>query len=569
MRAKIAKSIGVLALAWMCMTEASWAQSRVSIHDAIRQTIQTNPGVGEATANRRATEAEWRQQQGTLLPQVRLEVATGNERRDLGLERGFPGNDQTRSGYSSSIIVRQLLFDGFTSLNQLWRQAARVDAAAYRVREKTETLALDAAESYIDVTRYSRLVGLAEENLAAHRRLFREVDARVSGGRSGEGDRQQALERVAAAEATLAEFRLQLENAKARFKKVVGHAPAHLYFPGRLRGLPATKQAALEIALVDNATIRAATADARAARYDFDASKGNLLPKVALEGRVTRAEDSDFIWGSRDDASGKVVMSWDIFTGGIDTWRRTEMGERWVESVNREASLQRGAVESIDKAWAARTITSDRIRALGEAITAGRQVIIAYRSEFELGQRSLIDLLDAQSQLFNSQVSLVSTAGLAVFADYQLLAAVGKILNYVTSEVPVEMAPLDNAFALTTPVLQPTWFEPRTLPPQVTVAFVSPDWIEQVSHNVEQVASSTVVLTRLGYVLGTGPQAVSLALAPSTAPAAVGQDASSPSQVASMWGVSTAGAGLPSVILSAPRRSASLCEDGTCGNTVR
>ncbi|BAR99600.1 type I secretion outer membrane protein [Blastochloris viridis] len=558
-----------MALAWVCMTDIAWPQNRVSIHDAIRQTIRTNPGVGEATANRRATEAQWHQQQGTLLPQVRLEVGFGDERRDIGLEKAFPGNDQWRFGHYSSIVVRQLLFDGFASVNQLWRQAARVDAAAYRVREKTETLALDAAEAYIDVTRFSRLIGLAEEHLLALRRISRDVDARVSGGRSGEGDRQQAIERVAAAEATLAEFRLQLDLARARFKKVVGNTPSNLYFPGRLRGLPPTKQVALETALVDNATIRAATADARAARYDFDASKGNLVPKVALEGRVTRGEDIDFIWGSRDDAAGKVVMSWDIFTGGIDTWRRTELGERWAESLNREASLQRGAVESIDRAWAARTLTSDRMRALSAEIAAGRRVLVAYRSEFELGQRTLIDLLDAQNQLFIAQVSLVSTSGVAVFADYQLLAATGKILSYVTSAVPVEMAPLDNAFALTTPILQPTWFEPRTLPPDLTVGLVPPDWIEEVSRGQDPAVLYDTVVTRLGYASDAGRQSATVAVAPFAFPATTGKEVSAASPVTAMWGESTAGAGLPSVILSMPGRSAPMCGTGTCVSSVR
>lgn len=152
---------GILCLA-ILVSPALAADRIPSIQQAIRHAVTTNPGVGEATANRRATEAEWRQAQGVLLPQVRLEADVGRERRDLAIDRLNVDNNRDRWGQRGSVVVRQLLFDGFTSLNEIWRHAARVDGAAYRVRERTELLALDAAEAYIDVVRFSRAIGLAD-----------------------------------------------------------------------------------------------------------------------------------------------------------------------------------------------------------------------------------------------------------------------------------------------------------------------------------------------------------------------------------------------------------------------
>src|SRR5215470_4425873 len=125
-----------------------------TINDAIRMAVQTNPTVGEAAANRRATEAELRQTQSTLLPQVRLEAKTGRLKYDFQDALVPPqGNNQWLNGREVSVTGRQLLFDGSKSINEIWRQAARVDSAAYRVRERTELIALDAAEAYISVTR--------------------------------------------------------------------------------------------------------------------------------------------------------------------------------------------------------------------------------------------------------------------------------------------------------------------------------------------------------------------------------------------------------------------------------
>src|SRR4051812_30880278 len=237
----------------------------LSVRDAILQAVQSNPGVGEAAANRRATETELRQVQSTLLPQVRLEARVGPEKfNDRDLLVPPAGNNQWLNGRSGSVVVRQLLFDGFTSINEIWRQTARVDAAAHRTHERTELIALDSAEAYIDVARYTRLVALAQENVVAHRRIFENVNSRFSGGRAGEGDLQQAAERVAAAEAVLAEFRRSLDEARAKFRKTVGIEPINLRFPSRLPSLPRSKDEALAVTLRHNPTIQAAQSDADA-----------------------------------------------------------------------------------------------------------------------------------------------------------------------------------------------------------------------------------------------------------------------------------------------------------------
>jgi adhesin transport system outer membrane protein len=472
--------------------QAAQAQGVFSINDAINQGVRTNPSVSEAAANRRATESELRQNQGTLLPQVRLEARIGPEKFNYHVVPPPLGNNQWQDGREASVVVRQLLFDGFSSINEIWRQAARVDAAAARVLERSELIALDAAEAYIDVVRYLRLVSLAQENLAAHRRIFSNVNARYTGGRAGEGDLQQALERVEAAAAALAQFRQSLDDARAKYRRAVGLEPYNLRFPGRLRGLPATRDESLAVTLRHNPTIRAAQSDADAAKYGFHATAGLFTPTISLEGRAHHGVNVGQFLGERNELSGKVVATWDIFRGGQNLWRRNEQAERYIEQTQRHARLQRDAFESIDKAWAARTITNDRIAALQREVEAGRKVIAAYAKEYELGQRSLIDLLNAQNQFFNGMVSLVSAQSVAVFADYQLLAAMGHLLEYLKSPPPADAAPLEpKPFGLFPTQLPPILIElPRSGPEPINVGGPA-----QGSHAY---ASTTPEVTKFG-----------------------------------------------------------------------
>ncbi len=442
-----------IAIAGLILAVSPVAAEPFSINDALREAAKSHPGVGEASANRRATESELRQTQSTLLPQVRIDAFVGQEKFDQsasivsGTALPIPavGTGVWRTGSQESVVIRQLLFDGFASIHDIWRQSARVNAAAFRVRERTELLALDAAEAYVDVVRYLRLVDLAQQNVATHEKIFSNVNSRFAGGRAGEGDLEQARERVENAKAQRDEFRRSLEDARSKYRKVVGLEPINVRFPGPLGGMPGTRDEALATAVRFNATLLAAQADADAAKHAFRVTDGAFVPTVALEGRATHYDNTyPFLGITHEDYSGRVVMSWDIFRGGQDVWKRTEAAERSVQATMAHARLQRDALELIDKAWSARTITRDRIADLTRQLAADRKTIAAFDKEYELGQRSLIDLLNAQNQYFNAAVSLTSARGVIVFADYQLLAAMGTLLEYLKAPPPVDAAPLDS-----------------------------------------------------------------------------------------------------------------------------
>ena len=160
--------ISARAAAVMLCSAGVWTEARAerfSINDAISQAVLTNPAVGEASADRRATETELRQTQSTLLPQVRLEARVGPEKFTQDITPPPLGNGAWLNGKSGSVVVRQILFDGLASIHEIWRQAARVNAASFRVRERSELTALDAAEAYIDVVRFLRLVALGDQNV--------------------------------------------------------------------------------------------------------------------------------------------------------------------------------------------------------------------------------------------------------------------------------------------------------------------------------------------------------------------------------------------------------------------
>ena len=235
-----------------------------------------------------------------------------------------------------------------------------------------------------------------EQNVAIHEKIFSNVNSRFSGGRAGEGDLEPARERVENSRATLAEFRKSLDDGRAKYRKVVGLEPHNLRFPGPLGGCQATRDEALAVSRPVQSHNPGSTGRRDAAKHAFRVTDGAFVPNLSLEGRATHADNTyPYLGITHDDYSGKVVMSWDIFRGGQDVWRRSEMAERHTEATMRHARLQRDALKSSTRPGLAYG-HCNACRGLDPSIQADSKTIAAYDKEYELGQRSLIDLLNAQ-----------------------------------------------------------------------------------------------------------------------------------------------------------------------------
>lgn len=419
----------------VCLVDASAA---ADLRQIVQEAVSTNPEILESAANRRARDHEYRRAQGAFLPTLDLSAEIGPERLDQPNSLEADENDTWKFSKEFTVTVRQLLFDGFSSVNEVYRQSARVDGAALRVMERSEAVALDAVEAYIDVLRNTAILSKARMNVQKHRRIYSDVRTRFDGGETGAADLAQARERVAASEVIVSEVQQSLLDTIAKYERVVGKKPASLA-PAKPASLPAASVNQLvDAAARVHPTIRAAMADADAAKFEFESTKGNFLPEVSLQGQATVGDDVGGIEGRNNEYSGKLQFSWNIFNGGRDSAFTRETGERLAEAQIRVDKVRRELKEGIERSHAAVTTTTDRIRALRDQLDANRQVVEGYRQEYDIGQRSLLDVLNAENALFNSEIELISVRAIYAFSTYQLRATSGNLLAYLNVTAPVE-----------------------------------------------------------------------------------------------------------------------------------
>jgi len=396
-----------------------------SLADTVQYTVRTNPEVLQSAANRRAIDFELRQAKGLYFPQIDLRAGAGPEWSD-----NTSVNNTTMTRYESRVTLQQRLFDGFETQSEKERQAARIDAAASRVRERSEFLGLNAAEFYLDVLRTTAIVEQAVANVRAHRRILGAVQTRFRGGQSGIGDVHQADARVANAEATLVTSRRNQRDAVIQFQRVVGQEPEDLVRPALDESaLPGSSFEAVEIGIQNNPVIKLAQADVDVSKAEISATKVDFWPVANLEISASRNRNLDGIRGDNNDASALVVLSYNLYRGGIDEAEKFEFVERHAESLERLATLKREVAQDVRQSWNAMTKERERLGALNDQVAADEKVVITYRQEFQIGQRDLLDLLDSENELFNSRVQAITADYVALFGGYRVLASMGQLLN--------------------------------------------------------------------------------------------------------------------------------------------
>ncbi|MEO8175167.1 MAG: TolC family protein [Sphingomicrobium sp.] len=411
--------------------------SAVDLRDAVQAALNTNPEIRQAVANRIATQEERVQAQGLWYPRLSVEASAGVRNLRNPTRRSIGIADETLWPIEGDVIVDQLLFNSGGREAEIRRQAARTDAAASRVEERSELIALNVARTYIDYLLQQRLVAIAQDNATFHDRLAGDLREGVSKGSISIADQQQAEERLQAARARVTEAREDLENAAITFRTLTGLPLDSVSMPPDLtQFMPASTDEAEALARQNNPRVQEALADLATAREEVHAARSALGPSVNLEGRARAGHDIDGFSGKTTDVLGNVVVRWTLYNGGAKEANVREQSNRADEVHARLFDRTRHAEEDV------RTATSrleNQTRLVGELETQSRitdDLLLSYREQFNIGRRSLLDVLDAQNTRANVQAQ-TETARLAkVYAQYRLLASTNRLIESLGVSMP-------------------------------------------------------------------------------------------------------------------------------------
>lgn len=439
----------------------------VDLADAVSTALQTNPDVGIVVEDQRAITEELNQAYGGYFPVIDLSASQGQEWTNNTTTRGQadqPGRSDTvrLPAFKSSLSISQTLFDGFETFHEIERQKARTISASRRVRETSEFIALDAIEAYLESLRQRELVLLAEENISVHEQTLELVRVKAEGGAATVADIQQTESRLAAAQATLTEAQSRLKDADATYIRIIGESPTTLERPiPPLWALPPSVEEAINTALENNPTIAVNRADVAAARAEYDGSKSSFLPTVELEINGTADRNLEGTRGGDYEASAFVTVNYNLFNGFQDRHGRKELMARIGENRQRLNRAIRLTEEEMRLAWNARTSALERVTAQTREAEANDQVRQTYRQQFDLGGRNLLELLDAENELFITRGNLISSEFAELFAAYRILATGGILVATLDSQILKEAQHPEDPVPSVQIDLEPSLFPPE------------------------------------------------------------------------------------------------------------
>lgn len=411
-----------------------------TLHDALAVGIATNPEYGVVAASRRATDEELNQGKALFLPSLDVNGDVGYEHSD------DPGTRiRSTSGVENlwrdeaGVTLTQMLFDGWKSHYEVQRQKARVISSANRVRETSELLGLTIVEDYLEVLRQRQLLAIAHQNVSDHMGILDQITDGVKAGRSTQADSEQAKARLSAARATEANTRQSLSNAEAQFIKDVGDPPGNLQLPEvPYDALEKDVNAEVLKSLSHNPTLDIYSSDIEVAYAEAQGTKSTYYPKVDLKLNARTGHDLGGVHGRDTSASALMVMNWNLYRGGADVARAREYVHRHQQSKEERTKAARKLENDVRQTWASMVAAGDRAAQFSAQADANTEVVKAYKDQFNLNRRTLLDVLDAQNELFVSRSNTINAEFLEMFAVYRLMALKGSLLPAMDVSYPRE-----------------------------------------------------------------------------------------------------------------------------------
>ncbi|WP_271411618.1 TolC family outer membrane protein [Pseudomonas sp. Q1-7] len=425
------------------------AMSAMQIHamtltEAIQSTLDKHPELLASAQDRLVADEEAKIAKGGYLPTVDLITGVGREQSDSPTTRALGDhNKETLNFRDAELRLRQMLFDGFNTPNEVERTRSVVNSRAYFTLGTAESLALRTVEVYLDVLKRREMVILAKNNLMAHERIHDQIGLRSERGVGSTADVDQAEARLALAKNNLYTEEVNLADAEANFYSAVGVPADELVTPASIKGeMPADLMAARQGVMDTNPLLKSAQADVQAAESQYESAKAPFYPRFDAELATTADDNVQGDEGHYNTWRAGVVMNYNLFNGMRDKARLQAAAHQINQSMDIRNNALRVLNENLSLAWNAMENArkqTPEARAYADYTARVRE---AYQQQFGLGQRTLLDLLDSENELFTANRRYVDVRYTEEFSMYRVISAMGDLLRRQKVVVPAEAVAL-------------------------------------------------------------------------------------------------------------------------------
>ena len=431
--------------------------SSQTLEQAVAHTLDTNPDLRIAFNQFKAREEQVNQAVAGYMPTIDISAGYGWEQTDSPSTRRKAGQGDVDSDGvielergEAGFSIKQMLFDGFYTSSEVDRYSYEASADQWALFSAAEDMALDVSNVYLNFIHSEQVLELSEKNLASHKEIYDQIKQRTDSGLGSVADLSQITGRLARANANVISAKNNLEDARAAFIRIVEAKPEDLILPvPDADMLPQSLAEGIMTAQSKHPVLKTAESDINAAIKERSSAKANYFPQLSLElsgnwNNDTDGEDgysaisSQNVNGYNNDLVAMVRVKYNLFSGGKDISKDRETAYKINEAKEIQQRAYRQVVEGISLAWNAYEMLAPQKQFIREHVEAAKQTQVAYAQQFDLGQRTLLDLLDTENELFEARKDYLQTEYDEIEASYRVLNATGDLLDSLRVTRPGE-----------------------------------------------------------------------------------------------------------------------------------
>ncbi len=406
-----------------------------TIEAALVRAYQGNPQLNAQRASVRATDENVPQALSGYRPRVAVTASVGEQfsetlqvTRPANAPPIYTGNRGVNAPRSIGATVTQPLFNGYQTANRTRAAESQVSSAREGLRVLEQTILLAAATIYMDYLRDAAIVEVQRSNVRVLEQTLKQVQDRFSVGEVTRTDVAQSEAQLAAGRSQLLTAESNLNTTRANFRRIIGNEPVALA-PGTPvdRFLPGTLPAAIELGMMQNPNVTAAMYGIDVSFLNVKVAEGALFPTVNLVASIQQSYESSLVLLKSLNASVAAQVSVPVYQGGseyslIRQSKETLAQQRLVLDQTRDQTRA-----TVVQNWGQLQAAKAQIQSAQAQVAASETALNGVREEARVGQRTTLDVLNAQQALVNARVNIVTAQHDRVVASYALLSAVGRL----------------------------------------------------------------------------------------------------------------------------------------------
>ena len=399
-----------------------------TMESALVRAYQDNPQLNAQRAQVRSTDENVPQALSGYRPKVAVTASAGYQYSDLKPVQGGPTLHGTDAPRSVSLTATQTLFNGYQTANKTRAAESQVSGSREALRVLEQNVLLSAATVYMDYLRDAAAVEVQKSNVRVLEQTLKQTRDRFNVGEVTRTDVAQSEAQLAAGRTQEQSSESQLVTTKANYRRIIGVEPLNPA-PGSPvdRFFPSTLSSVIELSLIENPNVTAAMYGIDVNYLQVKIAEGALLPTISFQAAVTQSFEQTLTLYRTSTASAIAQASVPLYQGGAEYSLIRQSKENLAQQrLNLETTRDQSRATAV-QSWGNLVATKAQVQSAQAQVTASEIALNGVREEAKAGQRTTLDVLNAQQTLVNARITLVTAQHDRVVASYNVLAAIGRL----------------------------------------------------------------------------------------------------------------------------------------------